>query len=139
MSASRVSQVKTPTEKAMFDIIDVFHKFSERGGYEDGLEKKEFEDMIHQEAPHFYEKVVKTHENLEKIYKKANVDGNKWLCFKEVVMVLSSIANDSHNRSHQEENPCEGSNPTQGRPGQAPSQGHDHGHEGHGHGHSHRH
>ncbi|XP_028910543.1 protein S100-A12-like [Ornithorhynchus anatinus] len=133
MSAAKVIQENTPAEKEMFVIIDVYHKYSEKGGDRDGLEKAEFEEMVIQEAPHFYKKVVKNRDALNKIYKEANVDGDKKLCFKEFVMVLSRISIEAHDRSHEVENPCQDTLPGRDRPGQTPTQGpteegHDHGH-----------
>ncbi|KAM7138444.1 protein S100-A7-like [Macrochelys suwanniensis] len=112
-------------EKALDDVIEVYHKYSEKKpDSDDFLQKHEFKQLVKQHAKSFLKCTLprgKTEdEYIEDLFKKADKNRNGFLHFEEFCSVLASLAIHAHNSSHV---PCD---PASGKTG-----------EGHGHGHGH--
>uniref|UniRef100_A0A8C0G5H8 EF-hand domain-containing protein n=2 Tax=Chelonoidis abingdonii TaxID=106734 RepID=A0A8C0G5H8_CHEAB len=125
-------EMTSKLEKALDEVIDVYHKYSEkRPNSDDFLQKHEFRQLLKQHAKSFLKCTLPygqtEEEYIEDLFQKADKNRNGYLHFEEFVTTLAKLAIHAHNISHE---PCD---ETPGKPGDGQGQGHGHGH-GHGHG-----
>ncbi|XP_038624912.1 protein S100-A9 [Tachyglossus aculeatus] len=122
-------------EKALGDVIDVFHQYSVRVGNPDTLTKRELRQLINKELPNFL-KDQQCPAEVAKILEDLDSNQDFELSFEEFVVLITRLTVASHNKMH--ENAGSGPGHSHG-PGLGES-GHGHGHShGPGHGHSHKH
>ncbi|CAM5174626.1 unnamed protein product [Eretmochelys imbricata] len=108
-------------EKALNDIIEVYHKYSESQCSEDDyLQKDEFKKLLKKEANSFLKCTLpygmKEDDYIEDLFQKANKNKNEYLHFEEFVTTLAKLAIHAHNMSH-----------TAVKQGEEQGQGHVHG------------
>ncbi|XP_027685838.2 protein S100-A8 [Chelonia mydas] len=94
----------TKLEKALNDIIEVYHEYSESECNDDYLQKDEFKKLLKKEANSFLCYTVPRPGDEEKyidnLFQKANKDKNEHLHFEEFVTTLAKLAIHAHNMSH---------------------------------------
>ncbi|CAM5123901.1 unnamed protein product [Natator depressus] len=95
----------TKLEKALNDIIEVYHEYSESECSEDDyLQKDEFKNLLKKEANSFLRCTVPyggdENKYIEDLFQKANKDKNACLHFEEFVTTLAKLAIHAHNMSH---------------------------------------
>ncbi|KAF7235499.1 hypothetical protein EYD10_17672 [Varanus komodoensis] len=91
-------------EHAVKTIVDIYHQYCVRDNKDDLLSLKDLRELLKCQAPTFLAACNRSHPGyIEKLFKEADVDGNKQLTFEETIKVFALLADDAHRISHDED------------------------------------
>ncbi|KAM6217170.1 protein S100-A7-like [Rhynchocyon petersi] len=95
----------TPAEKAMIDLIKLFHKYT---GEDDTINKSGLLEMMKDNFPNFLHDCDKRgRDYLANIFEKKDKNADKKIDFSEFLSTLGDVATDYHKQSHGAA-PCSG-------------------------------
>ncbi|KAK2540030.1 protein S100-A8 [Columba livia] len=93
-------------EAALGAIVDVYHRYSTRGGNLDLLSFDDFNVLLHEQAQHFLQNCGRDRANyLRDLFKETDLNKDRQLTFEEFTIVLAKLTDDAHRLSHGHD-PC---------------------------------
>ncbi|XP_074931157.1 protein S100-A12-like [Phalacrocorax aristotelis] len=119
--------MKTNLERALEDVVNVYHQYAIKKPIDDYLSKNEFSELLKENAKSFLHNTLPPNMSIDdyisKLFVTADCNHNGRLKFTEFLTTLNLAVIDAHNRSHQH----------RGSHDKHPDAGHGHDHD-HGHG-----
>ncbi|KAM5201567.1 protein S100-A7 isoform 2-T3 [Hipposideros larvatus] len=92
---------RTPAEKSMRDLIDLFHEYTKP---DDTIDKPGLLKLLQENFPHFLQACEQMGKDyLSNIFEKKDKDQDKKIDFSEFLSLVGAIATDYHNYSHGKE------------------------------------
>ena len=99
MVVERKSFVTMPSEleKALSNLIDVYHNYSNIQGNHHALYKNDFKKMVTTECPQFVQNI-----NIENLFRELDINSDNAINFEEFLAMVIKVGVASHKDSHKE-------------------------------------